>query len=96
MTQGANAAPTRGWYHGWNIIAVCILSQVAANGLTYNTYSLFLRDWSAQLHAPISQRRPEPAGSQASRRTKHPGQLATGNRRKIAAWARDLAAYGTE
>jgi MFS family permease len=55
MTQVANAAPTRGWYHGWNIIAVCILSQVAANGLTYNTYSLFLRDWSSQLHAPISQ-----------------------------------------
>jgi hypothetical protein len=38
MSQVANAAPTRGWYHGWNIIAVCILSQVAANGLTYNTY----------------------------------------------------------
>jgi MFS family permease len=54
MTQVANAAPLRGWYHGWNIIAVCILSQVAANGLTYNTYSLFLHDWSAQLHAPIS------------------------------------------
>jgi MFS family permease len=54
MTQVASAAPSRGWYHGWNIIAVCILSQVAANGLTYNTYSLFLRDWSAQLQAPIS------------------------------------------
>ncbi len=55
MTPIATAAAPRGWYHGWNIIAVCILSQVAANGLTYNTYSLFLRDWSAQLRAPISQ-----------------------------------------
>jgi MFS family permease len=29
--------------------------QAAANGLTYNAFSLFLRDWSAQLHAPVSQ-----------------------------------------
>jgi MFS family permease len=55
MTQIAGAARQRGWYYGWNITAVCILSQVAANGLTYNAYSLFLRDWSSQLHAPISQ-----------------------------------------
>jgi MFS family permease len=45
----------RGWYHGWNVVAVCIVSQIAANGLTYNAYSLFLHDWSAELHAPISQ-----------------------------------------
>ena len=55
MTQTAAAAQPRGWYHGWNVVAVCILSQVAANGLTYNAYSLFLRDWSAQLHTPVSQ-----------------------------------------
>ncbi len=55
MTQIASPARPRGWYYGWNITAVCILSQVAANGLTYNAYSLFLRDWSSQLHAPISQ-----------------------------------------
>jgi MFS family permease len=54
-TQIAGSVRQRGWYHGWNIVAVCVLSQVAANGLTYNAYSLFLRDWSAQLHAPISQ-----------------------------------------
>jgi MFS family permease len=55
MTQIAHAAPPRSWYHGWNIVAVCMLSQVAANSLTYNTFSLFLRDWSAQFHTPISQ-----------------------------------------
>jgi len=55
MTQSADLVRQRGWYHGWSIVAVCVLSQVAANGLTYNAYSLFLRDWSAQLHAPISQ-----------------------------------------
>jgi MFS family permease len=54
-TQIAGSVPQRGWYHGWNIVAVCVLSQVAANGLTYNAYSLFLRDWSAELHAPVSQ-----------------------------------------
>ena len=45
----------RGWYHGWTIVALCILLQASANGLTYNAFSLFLRDWSAQLHAPVSQ-----------------------------------------
>jgi MFS family permease len=55
MTQSAGSVRQRGWYHGWNIVAVCVLSQVAANGLTYNAYSLFLRDWSAELHAPVSQ-----------------------------------------
>jgi MFS family permease len=43
-----------GWYHGWNIVAVAMLAQVAANGLTYNAFSLFLKDWSADLHAPKS------------------------------------------
>jgi len=52
--SGNSAALPRAWYHGWNVVAVCILSQVAANGLTYNTFSLFLRDWSAELHTPIS------------------------------------------
>jgi MFS family permease len=54
MTQIAMTAKPRGWYHGWNIVAACVLSQVAANGLTYNAFSLFLRDWSADLHAPVS------------------------------------------
>jgi len=46
--------PRAGWYHGWNIVAVGVLSQVAANGLTYNSFTLFLRDWSVELHTPIS------------------------------------------
>jgi MFS family permease len=51
--NSATAAP-RGWYYGWNIVAACILSQTVANGLTYNAFSLFLRDWSTQLNTPIS------------------------------------------
>lgn len=50
----SDAAQRRGWYHGWNIVAVCVLSQTVANGLPVNAFSLFLRDWSAQLHTPIS------------------------------------------
>ena len=42
------------WYHGWNIVAVCVLSQVAVSGLTVNSFSLFLHDWSVQLHTPVS------------------------------------------
>lgn len=44
----------RGWYHGWNIVAVCVLAQTAANGLPINAFSLFLHDWSVELNAPIS------------------------------------------
>lgn len=49
------------WYHGWNIIAVCILAQIACNGLTINTFSLFLRDWAADLHTSISSLQLAPA-----------------------------------
>ena len=49
-----NGRPS-GWYHGWNIVAVCILLQAVANGLTYNAFSLFLPDWAVELHAPVSQ-----------------------------------------
>src|SRR5579864_7419894 len=54
MNANVQAARPRGWHHGWNIVAVGILSQTVANGLTYNSFSLFLLDWSAQLHTPIS------------------------------------------
>jgi MFS family permease len=55
MTTRPGAEAPRGWYYGWNIVAATILSQVAVNGLTYNAFSLFLPDWSKQLHAPVSQ-----------------------------------------
>jgi MFS family permease len=54
MNANASIAAPRGWYHGWNIVAVCILSQAMGNGLTYNALSLFLRGWSEELHTPIS------------------------------------------
>jgi MFS family permease len=48
-------APRRGWYYGWTIVAVMMLSNVAGNSLTYNTFALFVPAWSHDLHAPISQ-----------------------------------------
>jgi MFS family permease len=47
-------ARQRGWYHGWNIVAIAVLSMTMANGLTYNAFSLFLKPLSAELHTPIS------------------------------------------
>jgi MFS family permease len=54
MNANASIAAPRGWYHGWNIVAVCILSQAMGNGLTYNALSQFLPGWSQDLHTPIS------------------------------------------
>lgn len=50
------AVPRRSppWYHGWNIVAVCVFSQLAVSGLTVGPFSLFLHDWSVQFHSPIS------------------------------------------
>jgi MFS family permease len=44
----------RGWYYGWNIVAVCVLAGIAASALPINAFSLFLADWSAALHVPVS------------------------------------------
>jgi MFS family permease len=54
MTQATGEAAGRGWYHGWNIVVVCIFAAIAGNGLTINAFSLFLTSWSADLHAPVS------------------------------------------
>jgi len=54
MTESTHNGVRRGWYHGWNIVVVCVLAQTAANGLPINAFSLFLHDWSVELNAPIS------------------------------------------
>lgn len=51
----AQTAPKGLWYYGWNIVAVAVLSQTAANGLALNAMSLFLHDWARDLNAPVSQ-----------------------------------------
>lgn len=44
----------RGWYHGWNVVLVCVLCGFAANALTVNAFSLFLKEWSRDFHTEIS------------------------------------------
>lgn len=47
-------AERSGWYYGWNIVAVCVLSQIAVIAVPLSALSLFLQPWSAELHVPIS------------------------------------------
>lgn len=50
----ANTVARLGWYHGWNIVGITILTQIAANGMAVNANSLFLKKFSEEMHAPIS------------------------------------------
>lgn len=54
MITRLDGGGSRAWYHGWNIVAVCVLAGIAASALPINAFSLFLSDWSAQLHTPVS------------------------------------------
>jgi len=42
------------WYHGWNIVAVCIIAQAAGLGVMANCFSFFLEDWSRAFGVPVS------------------------------------------
>jgi MFS family permease len=50
----SDIASARGWYYGWNIVVVSVLAQISANGVALIAFSLFLKDWSAELRVPIS------------------------------------------
>ena len=54
MVSRSGPARVRGWYYGWNIVALAILSQVAVSGMIIYSYALFLPVWASELHAPIS------------------------------------------
>lgn len=42
------------WYHGWNIVGLCVLVQIAGLGITLNCFSLFLHDWTSEFGLPVS------------------------------------------
>ncbi|HXD02996.1 MAG TPA: hypothetical protein VN627_06775, partial [Novosphingobium sp.] len=42
------------WYHGWNIVGICILMQMTVLGVMVNCFSFFLEGWSRDFHQPIS------------------------------------------
>jgi sugar phosphate permease len=54
MVSDHGPARVRGWYYGWNIVGLAIVSQVAVSAMIIYSYALFLPVWSAELHAPIS------------------------------------------
>ena len=48
------ARTAKPWYHGWNIVAVCIIAQAAGLGVMANCFSFFLEDWSRAFAVPVS------------------------------------------
>jgi len=42
------------WYHGWNIVALCVLVQMTVLGVMGNCFSFFLEGWSRDFHQPVS------------------------------------------
>lgn len=52
MTQ--TTEKSRSWYHGWNVVAACVLSVIMARGIPVNSFSLFVHQWSQELGVPIS------------------------------------------
>lgn len=54
MTTDAPRMSLSPWYHGWNIVGLCVLVQIAALGLTLNCFSLFLHDWTREFGLPVS------------------------------------------
>jgi MFS family permease len=54
VTIESDPVRVNGVYYGWYIVAICVLTQVAANAVAMSTFSLFLRPWSAEMHTPIS------------------------------------------
>ena len=46
MMDAAAARPRGGWYHGWNVVAACILAMVVVGGATRLTQSgLSITEW---------------------------------------------------
>jgi MFS family permease len=54
VTTAAPRMSLAPWYHGWNIVGLCVLVQIAALGLTLNCFSLFLHDWTREFGVPVS------------------------------------------
>lgn len=42
------------WYHGWNIVGICVLLQMTVLGVMANCFSFFLEGWSRDFNQPIS------------------------------------------
>ena len=54
MTGAVRAVRRPAYYYGWNIVIACVLSQLAALGVTLNCFSLFLPSWTTEFNTPVS------------------------------------------
>ncbi|WP_296675582.1 MFS transporter [Novosphingobium sp.] len=54
MPENHPRLPLPRWYHGWNIVGLCVLVQIAGLGITLNCFSLFLHDWTREFGLPVS------------------------------------------
>lgn len=54
MSQQSQRSWHTPWYHGWNVVGLCVLVQLAALGLTLNCFSLFLPGWTREFGLPVS------------------------------------------
>jgi len=43
------------WYHGWNMVAICVLIQAGSMGVAVSCFSFFLQDWSREFRMPVSE-----------------------------------------
>ena len=54
MGDANSVRPAGPWYYGWTIVAVIVLSQVAANALSYYSFPQFVPVWAPEMHAKPS------------------------------------------
>jgi len=43
------------WYHGWNIVLLCMIVQMAGLAISINCMTFFLDDWTREFHMPTSE-----------------------------------------
>jgi len=47
-------SPRLPYHYGWNIVGICVMSLLFANGIALNCFSLFVPVWSKAMNAPPS------------------------------------------
>jgi MFS family permease len=54
VKTASDAQVRPGFYYGWVIVGLSVLTQMMGVALVINCFSLFLPDWSREFHSPVS------------------------------------------